>query len=180
MVADGEAKSVVELYQKQTLNLEDSTPVRPMETRPGRGTMRIRMIKPEKAVFEPASKKRFVVQIITMNQDEAPCYLALYFLNENGQQLFVIDSRHVDQAITPGEPVETTIVLRTPWMSPGEYRIDAYLLGYGVIDKWEEACRFAVSNDLPYYGPINQQSISASEVLPDFSLENLQESVKRL
>lgn len=172
VVADGEAKSVVELYQKQTLNLVDSAPVRLMEARPGRGTLRISTIKPEKTVFEPASEKRFVIHVITMNPDEAPCYLALYFLNENGQQLFVIDSRHVDQAITPGEPLEITTVLRTPWMSPGEYRINAYLLGYGVIDKWEDACRFAVSNDLPYYGPISQQSIGACAVLPDFSLEN--------
>jgi lipopolysaccharide transport system ATP-binding protein len=173
VVADGEAKSVVELYQKQTLSLEESTASRPMEARPGRGTLRIQSIKPEKTVFEPASEKRFTVDIITMNPDETPCYLALYFFNEDGQRLFVIDSRHVDQAITPGEPLETTVVLRTPWMSPGEYKIDAYLLGYGVIDKWEDACRFAVSNDLPYYGPISQQSINASEVLPEFSLENL-------
>jgi lipopolysaccharide transport system ATP-binding protein len=172
VVADGEAKSVVEIYQKQTLNLEDATPAQLMETRPGRGTLRIQSIKPERTVFEPAAEKRFIIQVITINPNEVPCYLALYFLNEKGQQLFVIDSRHVDQGINPGQPFETTVTLRTPWMSPGEYRIDAYLLGYGVIDKWEDACRFAVSNDLPYHGPISQQSISASEVLPDFSLDD--------
>jgi lipopolysaccharide transport system ATP-binding protein len=180
VMADGETKSVVELYQKQTLNLEDSNPMRPMDTRPGRGTMRISTLRPEKTVFEPAAEKRFIAHITTLNSDEGPCYLALYFLNENSQQLFVIDSRHVDQTITPGEPLEIHVVLRTPWMSPGEYRINAFLLGYGVIDKWEDACRFAVSNDLPYYGPISQQSINASEVLPDFSLETSPVPVERL
>ncbi len=111
-----------------------------------------------------------------MTPNEVPCYLALCIFNENGQHLFVIDSRHVDKAINPGEPLETAVVLRTPWMSPGEYHINAYLLAYGVIDKWEDAARFAVSNDLPYYGPINQQSINGCEVLPDFSLKDLQAS----
>jgi lipopolysaccharide transport system ATP-binding protein len=171
VIADGEAKSVVELYQKQTLDLQDSSPVQPMEGRPGRGTMRISTIRPEKTVFEPAAEKRFIVRIITVNPNEAPCYLAMHFLNENSQQLFVIDSRHVDQTILPGDPLEITMVLRTPWMSPGEYSINAYLVGYGVIDKWEDACRFAVSNELPYYGPISQPVINACEVLPDFTME---------
>jgi lipopolysaccharide transport system ATP-binding protein len=170
VVADGEAKSVVEIYQKQTLNLEDATQSQLMERRPGRGTLRIRTIKPEKTVFEPASEKRFTVHIVTMNPNEVPCYLALYFLNENGQQLFVIDSRHVDQAVVPGDALTITVVLRGPWMAPGEYRINAFILGYGVIDKWEDACRFGISNDLPYHGTIGPQSITSSLVLPDFSL----------
>ena len=168
--ADSDAKSVVELYQKRSLSLEDSEDLPPNENRPGRGTMRITMVKPEKRVFDPAGDKRFTVRVITHDPEEAPCYLTLVFRDENNHILFILDSRHVGTPIIPGGDSEFSVVLHTPWMRPGEYSVSAELLNFDVIDNWEQACRFGVSNELPYSGVIRGPAISASLVLPEFSV----------
>ena len=168
--ADSDAKSVVELYQKRSLSLEDSEDLPPNENRPGRGTMRITMVKPEKRVFDPAGDKRFTVRVITHDPEEAPCYLTLVFRDENNHILFILDSRHVGTPIIPGGDSEFSVVLHTPWMRPGEYTVSAELLNFDVIDNWEQACRFGVSNELPYSGVIRGPAISASLVLPEFSV----------
>ncbi|HEY4813286.1 MAG TPA: polysaccharide ABC transporter ATP-binding protein [Chthoniobacterales bacterium] len=168
--ADSDAKSVVELYQKRSLSLEDSDDLPPNENRPGRGTMRISMVKPEKRVFDPAGDKRFTVRVITHDPEEAPCYLSLIFRDENNHILFILDSRHVGTPIIPGGDSEFSVVLHTPWMRPGEYSVSAELLNFDVIDNWEQACRFGVSNELPYSGVIRGPAISSSLVLPEFSV----------
>jgi lipopolysaccharide transport system ATP-binding protein len=168
--ADSDAKSVVELYQKRSLSLDDSEDLPPNENRPGRGTMRITMVKPEKRVFDPAGDKRFTVRVITHDPEEAPCYLTLVFRDENNHILFILDSRHVGTPIIPGGDSEFSVVLHTPWMRPGEYTVSAELLNFDVIDNWEQACRFGVSNELPYSGVIRGPAISASLVLPEFSV----------
>jgi len=168
--ADADAKSVVELYQKRSLSLDDSEDLRPSENRPGRGTMRISMVKPEKRVFDPAGDKRFTIRVTTNDPEEAPCYLTLVFRDENNHILFVLDSRHVDTPIIPGGDSEVSVLLHTPWMRPGEYTVSAELLNFDVIDNWEQACRFGVSNHLPYSGVIRGPAISSSLVLPEFSV----------
>ena len=168
--ADSDAKSVVELYQKRSLSLEDSDDLPPNENRPGRGTMRISMVRPEKRVFDPAGDKRFTVRVITHDPEEAPCYLSLIFRDENNHILFILDSRHVGTPIIPGGDSEFSVVLHTPWMRPGEYSVSAELLNFDVIDNWEQACRFGVSNELPYSGVIRGPAISSSLVLPEFSV----------
>jgi lipopolysaccharide transport system ATP-binding protein len=169
--ADGDAKSVVELYQKKwaagspDLNVNGAP-----ENRPGRGTMRISSIRPEKQVFDPAAEKRFRIRIVTNDPNESACYLSLTFVDENYQGLFILDSRHVDATIAPGQPTEVCVAVRTPWMRPGEYSIWADLLNFDLIDRWEDACRFSVSNQLPYSHVIRVDAIDWSLVLPEFSV----------
>ena len=167
--ADGDTKSVVELYQKRTASLEDQDVPEASANRPGRGTMRISSIRPEQRVFDPAAEKRFFVRIVTNDPTELACHLALAFANESNQELFILDTRHVSASIRPGRPTEVSVTLRTPWMRPGEYSIKAELLNFDLIDSWENACRFGVSNELPYSQVISTEAIEWSLVLPDFS-----------
>jgi lipopolysaccharide transport system ATP-binding protein len=167
--ADGEAKSIVGLYQKRVLGLEDSHEDKVPEDRPGRGTMRINSMRPEKRVFDPADEKRFLVRVVTNDPSEKTCYLYMTFVDEQNNELFVIDTRHVDATIRAGQPAEVSVVLRTPWMRPGEYSVHAELVNFDSIDRWENACRFCVSNSLPYSGVINSEAIEWSLVLPEFS-----------
>jgi lipopolysaccharide transport system ATP-binding protein len=168
--ADGDAKSVVELYQKWMSSPEDSPEPEAPENRPGRGTMRISSIRPEKRIFDPASEKRFFIRVVTNDPTESACYLSLTFVDEQGHVIFILDSRHVDAAIKPGQPAQVSVALRTPWMRPGEYSVRADLLNFDLIDSWEDACRFGVSNALPYSRVIRQDAIEWSLVLPEFSV----------
>jgi hypothetical protein len=138
--------------------------------RPGRGTMRFEFVRPKLTIFEPASEKIFTARIVTNDVNEAPVYAAIHVFNEDQQQLFVVDTRTGDVVLNPGTPIEISFILRSPWLRPGEYRIDAFLWNAGLIDKWEDACRFGVSSSLPYTGAIHENSINTSIVLPDFSI----------
>jgi lipopolysaccharide transport system ATP-binding protein len=170
LVADGDSRSVVELYQKQSLSLAESSIEESAAKRPGRGTMRFEFVRPKLTIFEPASEKIFTARIVTNDLNEAPVYAAIHIFNEDQQQLFAIDTRTGDVVLNPGTPIEISFILRSPWLRPGEYRIDAFLWNAGLIDKWEDACRFGVSSSLPYAGAIHENSINTSIVLPDFSI----------
>jgi lipopolysaccharide transport system ATP-binding protein len=167
--ADGDAKSVVELYQKWISGSEPSRESGSPENRPGRGTMRINSIRPEKRVFDPAGEKRFFVRIVTNDPTESACYLYMTFVDEQNHELFVLDTRHVDATIRPGKPTEVSVVLRTPWMRPGKYSVNVELVNFACLDRWDNACHFRVSNELPYSQVINQEAIEWSLVLPEFS-----------
>jgi len=168
LVADGDPTAVVERYQKQTLGKPGGS--QNASARPGTGTVRIQMMRAMADVFAPAEAKRFSILIHTVDESEAPYALALHLVDETGQQILILNSRHAGQVLLPGSNLSVDLTLRTPWLKPGEYRIDAFLYNNGVIDKWEDACRFAVSNELPYSGTPDDQTVRGSIVLPDFSL----------
>jgi lipopolysaccharide transport system ATP-binding protein len=107
---------------------------------------------------------------VTIDSREAPFYLTLNILNNNHQILICIDSHHCKEILIAGDPIELSVVVRSPWLCPGEYSVDASLYNLDVIDRWKDACRFGVSTRLPYSGSIDESSIRACMVLPDFSI----------
>jgi hypothetical protein len=107
---------------------------------------------------------------VTNDKREAPFYLAINVITPNHKMAICIDSHHCNEILTPGGAVEVTLVVRSPWLCPGEYRVDALLYNMDVIDKWEDACRFRVSSHMPYSGTIYEPAIRESLVLPEFSL----------
>jgi lipopolysaccharide transport system ATP-binding protein len=168
MVADGKPEEVVQTYKKRRFRGTASGDGRPTN-RTGRGSVRITRVAPAKEEFDPSEPKVFHVEIETLDPLEGPFYLTLVVLNHNRQLLMVIDTRHADRAFTPGDPIKLTLVLKTPWLCPGEYCIDASLYSWHSIDTWEDACKFNVSSRLPYPGAIMEVHIKASLVLPEFS-----------
>jgi lipopolysaccharide transport system ATP-binding protein len=168
--ADGDPDTVVQLYQQRGLNVPASGEIGNSAVRPGSGTIRIASLTPERPSFQPDAAKRFQLHIVTNDRCEAPFYLALYVVNQNQQIVTCIDSHHWNEILTAGEPIELSLVIKSPWLCPGEYRIDAQLYNFDLIDKWEDVCRFGVSSRLPYSGSVYEPAIKASVVLPEFSL----------
>jgi hypothetical protein len=168
--ADGEPDTVVQLYQQRSLaeTIIDAAPN--SEVRPGRGTLRIVSVRPERQLFKPEAAKVFHVYIVTNDSLEAPFYLTINVINQNHQIVMCIDSHHCNEILIAGDPIELSLVVRTPWLCPGEYQIDAMLYNFDVIDKWEDACRFAVSSRIPYSGSVYEPAIKACLVLPEFSI----------
>ena len=167
--ADGEPDAVVQMYQSRGYSASRET-VDNSDRRPGRGTVRMTSFRSEQEPFDPSAKKVFLIGMTTRNPVEAPFYLALHLFDQHQRQILIVDSRHSDQILSPGAPFEVRLELDSPWLCPGEYRIDAYLYNSDVIDKWEDACRFNVSSRLPYSGAIFEPVIRGSIVLPDFAL----------
>jgi len=166
--ADGEPDAIVRLYQTRDSALTANTVVQNHDSRPGRGTIRMTSFRPERSSFAPSDDKIFRIRLETRDHLEAPFYLALYFFDKLGRQVMIVDSHHSSETLVPGGPAEICIAVKSPWLCPGEYRISAYLYNPDIIDQWENACRFAVSSQMPYAGTIFEPVISDSIVLPDF------------
>jgi lipopolysaccharide transport system ATP-binding protein len=168
--ADGEPDAIVHLYQTSGYLSANGKVAKDPNSRPGRGTVRMTSFRPESELFAPFARKIFFVTMETRDMAEAPFYFALHLIDEHQRQILIIDSRHSDQILSPGETFELRLVLDGPWLCPGEYKMDAFLYNSEIIDKWEDACRFNVSNRMPYPGAIFDPVIKGSVVLPDFSM----------
>jgi lipopolysaccharide transport system ATP-binding protein len=168
--ADGKADQVVELYQKRASAGGARPSVRNSSARPGRGTIRIASLRPDRDFFKPDAAKTFHIRIVTNDRREAPFYVAISVINQNRQTMMCIDSHHCSETLKAGDPIELSLVIRSPWFCPGEYRLDARLYNMDIIDAWEDACRFGVSSYMPYSGSFYEPAIRAGVVLPDFSL----------
>jgi len=168
--ADGEPDAIVQMYQSQDdTSSADAVRLSP-DRRPGRGTVRITSFSPEKSSFDPSAHKSFRITLETRDQLEAPFYLALHFIDQHQRQIMILDSHHSGEMLAPGDPVELQIVLGTPWLCPGDYRIHAFLYNSDIIDRWDDACRFNVSSRMPYNSAIFEPVIKGSIVLPEFTL----------
>jgi lipopolysaccharide transport system ATP-binding protein len=168
--ADGGPDKIVQLYHNLGFTNADGAPVTSPTVRPGRGTARIKSVRPKLEVFEPNSTKIFRVEILSSDYSEAPFYLALRVKDQSQRPLFILDSHHANEVLNPCEDVELSVILRSPWLCPGNYNVDAYLYNYDIIDAWEDACRFCVSSRMPYQNAISQSVIKGSLVLPEFYL----------
>jgi lipopolysaccharide transport system ATP-binding protein len=168
--AEGKADAVVQLYQKSVSTLTTGAAAQNSAARPGRGTLRIASLRPEQQFFRPDSTKTFHIRIITSDNREAPFYLALHVKNQKHQVVVCIDSHHCDEVLIAGAPIDVSLLIRSPWLCPGEYTVDAFLYNMDVIDKWEDACRFGVSSWMPYSGSFYEPAFRAGVVLADFSL----------
>jgi lipopolysaccharide transport system ATP-binding protein len=170
LMADGEVNTVVQLYQKRALASTDTSAIRSPQIRPGRGTVRIASMIPETQSFKPDAAKTFHIKIVTKDSIEAPFFLSLHVKNENHQTVLCVDSHHSNETLTAGDPIDLDVVVQSPWLCPGEYRVDAFLYNMDIIDKWEDACRFDVSTQMPYSGAPYEPAIKGSLVLPEFSI----------
>ena len=72
-------------------------------------------------------------------------------VDEFGSTVVRCDSRLSGVAVEPGTVnASFKITIRTPWLRPGRYFVDLYLLNFGLYDGWEQACTFEVLPLLPY------------------------------
>jgi lipopolysaccharide transport system ATP-binding protein len=59
--------------------------------------------------------------------------------------------------------------LRSPWLKPGQYRVEMYICSSGVLDHIEEACYFEVIPLLPYPASGNDEATQGGVVFGDFA-----------
>jgi homopolymeric O-antigen transport system ATP-binding protein len=168
--AVGKPEAVVQIYQKSVSTVKAAAADENSAIRSGRGTVRIASIRPEQQLFAPEATKAFHIRIVTTDSRETAFYLLLNVKNQKHQIVLCIDSHHCDHVLIGGDPIELSLLVRSPWLCPGDYTVDAFLYNMDVIDKWEDACRFNVSSQMPYPGTPYEPAIKAGVVLADFSL----------
>jgi lipopolysaccharide transport system ATP-binding protein len=137
--------------------------------RPGSGELRFIHAQVTEDITRPGED--LVIEFeVGANPDFGARYNLLCFLkNEDGLLLIQCDSRVVDFWLDPATDAQGTLRVRTPWLKPGAYTVDLFIMTSGhLADVWEQACRFQVLPVNPYPHPTTPDGTARGVVYPDF------------
>ncbi len=151
-----------------SFNQQDALAEQDASRRPGSGELRIASVTPSKAYYEAAEEKCFRFRIDQHKPSRGKYFLSCHLFNESGVGLVTCDSRLLGHWLDPAPAYEGEFVLRTPWLKPGRYRLEMFLCGANIIDRWEEACFFDVIPILPYPDPSHPHAITDGLMFADF------------
>ncbi len=139
--------------------------------RPGSGEVRFTHAAPHRSQYRPDEPKvvGFRVKVVTPNPPRVS--LSAHLNDSAGDLLCQCDSRFVGPPLDlpPGE-VEGELTIHAPWLKPGDYSIDLFVVDghVGVVDRFERACQFQVLPVMPYPHTAPEAAMSSGTVLGRF------------
>ena len=138
-----------------------------------RGTGEYRFVHASVAqpVFGVAERKRVLFRIEHRQGHLKRLFLSGQLFDANGTLLAQFDSRLLEVMLGDSPVIEGEFGMDHPWLKPGEYRLDLYILTLAidqVVDCFEGACVLNVSSILPYRGVVPEDAIRAGLTLPQF------------
>jgi lipopolysaccharide transport system ATP-binding protein len=167
LVLHGTVEEAMEQYKR---SFARSAPVMKEATyRPGTGELRFLEASVTEDVTRPGNE--VVVEFaIGANPGFGNRYHVSCFVNnEDGMLIAQCDSRVTDFYLDPSTDVEARLRLRTPWLKPGAYTVDLFIVAGGrATDIWEQACHFQVLPVSPYSHPTTPDGTDRGIVFPDF------------
>ena len=141
--------------------------------RSGNGDYRFTSVMTSSACYEPSEDKIIKFTICKHNPSATGKFaVRLNIADANGVTILQCDSRVVGHWIRRPEGHRGALTIRTPWLKPGAYTIDAFVVGepgVGFIDKFERAAEFEVSELLPYSHFAISAATAEGLVFADFS-----------
>ena len=129
---------------------------------------------PERSQYRPDEPKRIRFAVGAADPSAVGCTLMAHLVDEHESVVSKFDSRFIGVEFrSAGERIEGTLVIRHPWLKPGDYAVDLFLLDgrVGVVDRFEKACRFQVLPILPYPHPATEAAVADAAVLADYDWE---------
>ena len=138
--------------------------------RTGSGEYRFRFVRCEPETSAPQGIRSFAFEFQKMrdNVTTRP-FVIIEILDEVESIVARCDTRLTNDFLA-GDSGSGSIILRSPWLRPGLYSINAYIdSGHGFIDAWIGAARFHVDAHLPYCSAISPDAYKNAPVLSDFS-----------
>lgn len=136
--------------------------------RAGSGELRVGSVTMTKPVFDPADVKSVSIQIPRGPATIGQYFVSCHVTDANGVVIAQCDSRVVDVWLDPDSAQDVTLTIDDLWLRPGRYSVDVFVCSAGVIDAWEAAATFDVSEELPYGQSAQEDAISRGIVLADF------------
>lgn len=141
------------------------------DKRRGSGEYRFVHARVTQPVFGVAERKRVLFRIEHRQGQLKRLFLSGQLFDSNGMLLAQFDSRLIEVMLGDSPVIEGEFGIDHPWLKPGEYRLDLYVLTLAidqVVDHLEGACFLNVSSILPYRGVVPEDAIRAGLTLPQF------------
>jgi lipopolysaccharide transport system ATP-binding protein len=145
----------------------DATGVDP-DLRSGTGELRFDYVLPTKDVFEVGEAKEIVFRLRKRKPFFGRMHFSCHIHDESGVLVAQCDSRMVNFTIDAPDDFTGKFEFKTPWLRPGDYRVDLWVCCAGVIDRWEGACVLRVVPILPYPAAGNEEATRGGVVFSDF------------
>ena len=139
--------------------------------RPGSGEYRVMSITPSKEFFECGEEKIIRFTLKRMKPFIGKFFISFHIVDAHGATLLQCDSRMVNHWIDSVETYDGQFTIRTPWLKPGNYRVDMFVCAAGIMDRFEDACQLEVMPILPYPQANNSEATSNGIVFADYSYE---------
>ena len=168
---DGTVQGGIDHYLKSFQNTSDRTQ-RP-EHRGGSGEYRFTSVKPVKQVYRPDQAKEIQFRIERFNERLGRMYVSAHIVNEFGVVVAQCDSRLSGYWLDDAQTIEGRVTISTPWLKPGNYRVDFYICCIGLVDCFEGACCLQISPVMPYGHAATPDAIRECSVLSDFKWESI-------
>jgi lipopolysaccharide transport system ATP-binding protein len=166
---EGTATGAVQSYLSSLEH--DDVSDEPPQRRPGSGEYRFTCVWPSKKMFSADDEKEIHFRIERMGERlHKPLHLSAHIVNPLGVCVAQLDSRLVGHLVDESDAIEGSLHFSTPWLKPGAYRVDLYIVAanYGIIDRFEPACALHVSPVLPYRHAVSNDGIEHGVVFGDF------------
>jgi lipopolysaccharide transport system ATP-binding protein len=164
-------ENAIACYKKAGITSEGNSVTLAATARSGTGTHRLESVIPVASEFPARTPLAFRARI-KRYQEDARYHFSLHFRDEADNELFSINSEYLDGcSIEPGDR-EVEVVIDSPWLPPGDYRVEAFLHSAGIIDHWPDACRFHVGSDVATLGYSLASVKNAGKALAAFRLNS--------
>ncbi len=142
------------------------------QRRPGSGEFRFVDVQASKETFDCAETKSVHFKINRFLPFSGKLFVSAHICDANGATLLQCDSRLVNQWFDASDNIEGDLVIRSPWLKPGDYRVDLFICSAGVLDRFEQACTLHVIPLLPYPSAGNEEATYNGVVFADFDYLN--------
>jgi lipopolysaccharide transport system ATP-binding protein len=96
-------------------------------------------------------------------------WLSVLVVDSSGMIVTQCDSRLVGTLFGDFERLAGQFRLRSPWLKPGNYRLDFFICAHGIVDFWEGACSLTISPVLPYQNSVTEDGVKSGVVFGDFA-----------
>ncbi len=139
------------------------------DRRPGSGEYRFIQACPSKDYFSSDEEKVVRFEIVHHRHAVSKMWLSAFIVDASGTIIAQCDSRLVGLFMDDREQFAGTFRFSSPWLKPGNYRIDLFICATGIVDAWEGACSLTVSPMLPYTCSASEDGTKAGMVFADFT-----------
>ena len=166
LVMTGSVQAAIDRY---SAGFDIGTSQAAAETRRGTGEYRFESITAERTSVRSNEPMTFHWHVRQRRGALTRFYLSGFVADELGSKIAQFDSRLVDRWYADASSHEGELVVRTPWLKPGRYRLTVCVCTLsGIVDWFEDACTFEVSSVLPYPASAPPDSLGACLVLADY------------
>jgi len=169
---DGSTEEAIHHYLGCVTGSTDGTAVAgiPESERLGNGAYRFQSVTPTRGFFNSGEEVSLDFRVAKRKEGVGTMYFSAHLIDESGLEIVQMDSRLCDCWSGDADLISGTLRMRTPWLKPGNYRVDAYVCGanLGILDKYENAAVVRVAPVLPYGVAASPDSTAAGIIFADF------------